>query len=126
MRGAPREQPLGQPWLRQFPPTVIAVEDSSMEVQRDFNHFNTPVTKEYLWTLFRWRNIERFNAIWLGRGGISLHLIHTGVFFSTDEPYKNDKIMNVYSKEKLVTIALIFHYVSKPTLRVVSSHYLPR
>lgn len=59
-------------------------------------------------------------------GVICLHLIHT-FFFSTDKPYKNDKIINVYSKEKLVTIALMFHYVSKPTLLVViSSHYLPR
>lgn len=65
--------------------------------------------------------------IWLGRGSFVCSRVTLFFFFSTDKPYKNDKISNVYSKEKLVTIALIFHYVSKPTFLVgISSHYLPR
>lgn len=45
--------------------------------------------------------------IWLGRGHLFAFDSHG--FFSTDKPYKKDKITDVYRKERSVTIALILH-----------------
>lgn len=64
--------------LGNFLPWSLQWKTVSMEVQRDFNHFNTFVTKEYLWTLFWWINI--LMLIWLGRG--HLFALDSHGFFS--------------------------------------------
>lgn len=49
------------------------------------------------------------------------------LFFLHWQAIQHDMIINVYRKEKLVTIALKIPLCNKPTLLVVvSSHYLPR